>query len=227
MPDDLVRIQLKRPFRDGTYAVDMDPLSLLCRLATSVPPPRQHTVRYAGVLAAASKWRALVVPPPPPEAPAQAPAPMDGNAPAPPTHRCRYRPWSELLQRTFAIDLDTCARCGGELVGGDPARQGPRGHRQVPPSPRRADRASAPVTGPRASRAAYSGAGHPTKASSSTRSARADSPPQRARRPSPRRAPASPNVRRTPAYGRNCFRTPSKPSSASLTPYGPSCHSTF
>jgi hypothetical protein len=32
-------------------AVDMDPLSLLCRLAASVPPPRFHTVKYAGVLA--------------------------------------------------------------------------------------------------------------------------------------------------------------------------------
>jgi hypothetical protein len=29
-------------------AVDMDPLSLLCRLATAVPPPRFHTVKYSG-----------------------------------------------------------------------------------------------------------------------------------------------------------------------------------
>jgi hypothetical protein len=28
--DGLVRIALKRPFSDGTVAVDMDPLSLLC-----------------------------------------------------------------------------------------------------------------------------------------------------------------------------------------------------
>jgi len=47
-PDGLVRITLKRPFADGTVAVDMDPLSLLSRLATAVPPPRRHTVRYAG-----------------------------------------------------------------------------------------------------------------------------------------------------------------------------------
>jgi putative transposase len=53
-PDGLVRITLKKAYRDGTVAVDMDPLSLRCRLATSVPPPRFHTVRYAGVLAAAS-----------------------------------------------------------------------------------------------------------------------------------------------------------------------------
>lgn len=45
----LVRIVLKRAYADGTQAVEMDPLSLLCRLATSVPPPRHHTVKYAGV----------------------------------------------------------------------------------------------------------------------------------------------------------------------------------
>jgi hypothetical protein len=46
-PDGLVRITLKKPFSDGTVAVDLDPLSLLSRLAASVPAPRLHTVRYA------------------------------------------------------------------------------------------------------------------------------------------------------------------------------------
>ena len=31
--DGLVRITLKKAYTDGTIAVDMDPLSLLCRLA--------------------------------------------------------------------------------------------------------------------------------------------------------------------------------------------------
>jgi hypothetical protein len=39
LDDGLVRIELKRPFSDGTVAIDMDPLSLLCRLAAAVPPP--------------------------------------------------------------------------------------------------------------------------------------------------------------------------------------------
>jgi putative transposase len=56
-PDGLVRITLKRRYSDKTIAVDMDPLSLLCRLAMSVPPPRFHTVKYSGVLASASPWR--------------------------------------------------------------------------------------------------------------------------------------------------------------------------
>ena len=42
-PDGLVRITLKRAYADGSVAVDMDPLSLLCRLAASVPPPRFHS----------------------------------------------------------------------------------------------------------------------------------------------------------------------------------------
>ena len=54
LPDNLVRIELKRPFSDGTatprsgrrtIAIDLDPLSLLCRLAASVPPPACHLVR--------------------------------------------------------------------------------------------------------------------------------------------------------------------------------------
>ncbi len=53
-PNGLIRIMLKRAESDGTLAVDMDPLSLLCRLAMSVPPPRFHTVKYSGVLASAS-----------------------------------------------------------------------------------------------------------------------------------------------------------------------------
>jgi hypothetical protein len=67
----LVRITLKRAFSDGTVAVDMDPLSLLCRLAAAVPYPRfspfgdheaRHTVRYSGVLASASKMRKKIAP---------------------------------------------------------------------------------------------------------------------------------------------------------------------
>lgn len=44
-PDGRVRLQLKRAFRDSTTAVEMDPLSLLSRLAASVFPPRFHSVR--------------------------------------------------------------------------------------------------------------------------------------------------------------------------------------
>jgi len=117
LPDHLVRIVLRRPSRDGTTAVDLDPLSLVSRLAAAVPPPRQHGTRYAGVLAAASKWRALVVPPPPssPTAEPDGQVNLPPSPTSPPTWRCRYRPWAELLRRTFAIDVTTCPGCGGPL----------------------------------------------------------------------------------------------------------------
>jgi hypothetical protein len=72
-PNGLVRITLKNAYSDGMVAVDMDPLSLLCRLATSVPPPRVHTIHYAGVLAAASPWPSRVTPPAPPDAVSEEP----------------------------------------------------------------------------------------------------------------------------------------------------------
>ena len=111
LPDNLVRIELNRPFSDGTVAVDLDPLSLLCRLAASVPPPGFHLVHYAGVLGSASKLRPLVVPAPPPKAVTDS---THSHREHPPTHRSRYRPWAELLKRTFQIDVERC-ECGGHL----------------------------------------------------------------------------------------------------------------
>jgi hypothetical protein len=107
-PDGLVRITLKKPFSDGTIAVDLDPLSLLSRLAASVPPPRLHTVRYAGVLAPASKLRPRLVPKPP-----EAPANDASQAPTP--RGSRYRPWAELLKRCFGIDVLECPTCKGRM----------------------------------------------------------------------------------------------------------------
>jgi len=116
-PDGLVRITLKRPFRDGTTAVDMDPLSLLSRLAASVPAPRFHTVRYMGVLAPASKLRSRIVPVSPPEdstEPSHTQEPGSGDPPAS-AGGSRYRPWAELLKRAWEIDVLSCPRCQGRM----------------------------------------------------------------------------------------------------------------
>ncbi|MEB2314349.1 MAG: transposase [Polyangiaceae bacterium] len=139
--DDLVRLTLKRPFSDGTFALEMDPLSLLVRLASSVPPPRMNQVRYAGVLAANSKWRACIVPPPPvAETDDGDCATCTAKKDKPPTHRCGYRPWRELLRRTFKIDVEHCDRCGARMKLR--ARHHQRRHRALPEVARRAHRAT-------------------------------------------------------------------------------------
>ena len=112
----LVRIALKRAYADGTIAVEMDPLSLLCRLATSVPPPRFHTVKYAGVLAPASPWRSRIAPrqttPPAVEA-SEEQAPDEEH---PKRAIGTYRPWAELLKRTFDVDVLQCPKCKGRMT---------------------------------------------------------------------------------------------------------------
>ena len=118
LDDGLVRLTLKRAFSDGTTAIDLDPLSLLCRLAASVPGPGFNTVRYGGVLSPAARWRPLIVPKlaardgaDTDESPGSEPEPAPSK---PPTHRSGWRPWAELLKRTFDIDI-RCPRCGNEM----------------------------------------------------------------------------------------------------------------
>jgi hypothetical protein len=83
-----------------------------CRRRTSTPSA------YAGVLAAAATWRSAIVPAPPsPDgggitAPILSPADITSPSSAPPTHGSTYRPFVELLRRTFAIDLGTCDHRG-------------------------------------------------------------------------------------------------------------------
>ena len=72
-----------------------------------MPLPRFHTIHYAGVLAAASPWRSRLTPPLPPTA--------ENVEPEKRVRKSGYRPWAELLQRTFAVDVLTCPSCQGRM----------------------------------------------------------------------------------------------------------------
>ena len=102
-----VRLELKRPWSDGTTSVELEPLALIARLAALVPPPKRHLTRYFGVLSSHAAFRSQVVPVPTEPAPTSAPQDK-------PAGRSHYIPWAELLRRTFGFEI-VCAKCKGPL----------------------------------------------------------------------------------------------------------------
>jgi len=133
--------KMKRP-RGGSLFLLLTPDELLARLATLVPPPRTHSLRYHGLFAPNSKHRARVVPggerkrekccpverPTTSAAPLEPPEPPSGfhltpppspEVPPPETGQQagpRYRvPWAEQLRKVFALDVMECPRCAGRL----------------------------------------------------------------------------------------------------------------
>jgi hypothetical protein len=109
-----VRYTLKTPYQDGTTHIVIEPLDLMARLAALVPTPRMHLTRYHGVLAPHSQYRAAVTPahrgrgaPKPPMSGA------DPAQPSPPRHVGMS--WARRLKRVFGVQIESCARCGGQL----------------------------------------------------------------------------------------------------------------
>lgn len=108
-----VRLELRRPFRDGTTFVVFDPLTFIERLAALVPRPRVHQFTYHGVLAPAAAWRSAVVPAVK-EREVEAGCPLaDSTDPDDPEDRQQASRWARLMRRVFDIDVLVCDRCGG------------------------------------------------------------------------------------------------------------------
>jgi len=131
--DGRVRVELKRPWADGTTAVVLSPEDFIARLCAAVPPPRLQLLRFHAVLAAHSSLRSLVVPKSPPQ-PAQdstpeaqlplftkadaAPSVAVRSAPADesasPRYEGRHR-WALLLRHVFGVEVEPCAHCEGRM----------------------------------------------------------------------------------------------------------------
>lgn len=82
-----------------------EPEDFIARLAALVPKPRAHLIRYHGVFAPASPDRARVVPA------TRAAANDHGEASV--SDPRRGLTWAQRLKRVFALDIETCRRCGG------------------------------------------------------------------------------------------------------------------
>ncbi|HSR54068.1 MAG TPA: transposase [Acidobacteriota bacterium] len=92
----------KRPFRDGSTHVVLEPLDFIARLAALVPRPRLNLTRFHGIFAPNFKHRHKIVPRHPQRR-------VDHDKPLAPMN------WAQRLKRVFAIDIEKCADCGGKL----------------------------------------------------------------------------------------------------------------
>jgi len=93
--------RLKTQYSDGTTHVLFDPLELVEKVVALIPPPRANLLRYHGVFAPNSKDRKRIVPA----------SPVSAEK----TQERSNRSWSELLKRSFAIDIMVCGACGGKM----------------------------------------------------------------------------------------------------------------
>lgn len=110
-----VRYQLKTAYRDGTTHIMLEPLELMARLAALVPPPRMHLTRFHGVFAPHSRLRAAVTPAHRGVGSPGQRVDQVGEPDKPATPRQVAMSWAQRLKRVFGIEIEACARCGGDL----------------------------------------------------------------------------------------------------------------
>lgn len=110
--DGRIALELPRPRWTGETHAIFEPLQFIRRAAWMIPPPRQHQVRFAGVLASAARLRKEIIPAHTGEAGI---APLAAHAmPDESSARSHRIDWATLLARV-GIDALKCPRCGGRM----------------------------------------------------------------------------------------------------------------
>ncbi len=111
LADGRVRLELKRPWSDGTTYLLFEPVEFLEKLAALTPRPEINLVLYHGALAPRARWRPDVVAYRRTERDrATDPRAEDEGAPRP-----RYWTWALLMRRAFDLDVLRCPRCAGRM----------------------------------------------------------------------------------------------------------------
>jgi hypothetical protein len=142
LADGRVAYLLKQPGGRGETHRVMEPMEFMARLSALVPPPRHPLVRYHGVFAPNSPWRAGVVPTPrdaegacgarvdsesdrsgkqPSRSEQASGEPVDCKGDATSDERPRELAvpsridWATLLHRVWQLDALVCPRCEGRM----------------------------------------------------------------------------------------------------------------
>jgi hypothetical protein len=130
LPDGRIAYALKKVGKGGSTHRVLEPLELMARLSSLIPPPWHPLTRFHGVLAPNNSWRSSVVPekidapastcPVPPQR-GQLPLalaidPLIAEVTPPSSTKETSRiDWAKLLARTFNLDVLRCPCCGGSM----------------------------------------------------------------------------------------------------------------
>ena len=100
--------KLKTAYRNGTTHIVLSPLDFLSRLASLVPRPRVHLIRFHGVFAPHCKYRSLIIP---------QSVLIDKTSPKEQkkAKKSYSMGWAKMLKRVFDIDIQICSKCGGQI----------------------------------------------------------------------------------------------------------------
>ena len=107
-----VRYQLKTPWRNGTTHVVFEPLDFISRLVSLVPKPRVNLIRFHGVFAPNSKYRARVTPA---RRGKRKKCHSVDDVEQTPAEKRASMTWAKRLKRVFNIEVETCDKCGGDV----------------------------------------------------------------------------------------------------------------
>lgn len=107
-----VRYELKTPWRNGTTHVIFEPLDFISRLVALVPEPRVNLIRFHGVFAPNSKYRARVTPA---RRRKRKKCPSTDETEQTPAEKRASMTWAKRLKRVFNLDVETCDKCGGDV----------------------------------------------------------------------------------------------------------------
>ena len=116
LADGRVRLELKRPWGDGTACLLFEPVELLEKLAAVTPRPEINLVLYHGALAPHARWRAEVVAYRRADiGRASGPSATVAEAGRDRAGSPRSWPWAALMRRAFDLDVLRCPRCAGRM----------------------------------------------------------------------------------------------------------------
>jgi hypothetical protein len=102
-----IRYELKTPYRNGTTHMIFEPLDFISKLSALVPLPGANLIRFHGVFASNSQYRAQIINRPNDNKALEKEVRTEGEKRAAMT-------WAQRLKRVFDIDIQICEVCGGK-----------------------------------------------------------------------------------------------------------------